>query len=142
MSGGHITFFYAKVKSWVLSLSRSLHNDKGHFVSPRLILYARVLRVYTVYKDSGMCIIFSLILTHNSKLYIGYNELVTYLNQHHNKSFLGFLHCCREVVVASSMSTLTTSWYELDSFWVLKFLKEVEKFEPSLNEKVRLFYFT
>ncbi len=37
--------------------------------------------------------------------YIGYDELILYLNERKNKSFLSFLLCNREVVVTSTLSS-------------------------------------
>jgi len=78
--------------------------------------------------------------------YIGYNELVDYLNNHKNKSFRGFLFRYRDVIVTSSISFPITCWQDLDNSWARKFLKEAEELDRSsfdvLNKKVRSLLFT
>lgn len=76
-----------------------------------------------------------------SELYTGRDELISYLNKRHNKSFCGFLNQYREVIVISAM-TFSAIWENLDNFWALNFLKEADNLGFNLNEKVCLFYFT
>ena len=88
----------------------------------------------------------SLIITgENNESYIGYEDLVSYLRERKNKSYRGFLHRNREIVVEYTFYTETTAWKDLDNFWALKFLKEAEELDintfDTLNKKVRFFYF-
>ena len=82
-----------------------------------------------------------------STTYIGYDELVEYLQQQHHKSFWGFLLRHREILVIYSISSSVPScWRDLDNFWARQFLKEAKKLIPnSFNiseEKVRFFLFS
>ena len=77
--------------------------------------------------------------------YIGCDELILYLNERKNKSFLSFLLCNREVVVTSTLSSSVASWSDLNNAWTTHFLEEAEKLDQStfsiLDEKVHIFLF-
>ena len=81
----------------------------------------------------------------NNESYIGYEELVLYLKERKNKSYWGFLHRNREIIVEYTFYTKTIAWKNLDDFWALKFLKEAKELDintfDTLNEKVCFFYF-
>jgi hypothetical protein len=75
--------------------------------------------------------------------YSGYEELTSYLKQTINKSFWGFLCCCRDAIVDA---TLNTPCQDPAMFWCDHFLAEAkELLSPNeyniLEEKVCFFYF-
>ncbi|CAG8634627.1 7155_t:CDS:2 [Funneliformis caledonium] len=59
------------------------------------------------------------------EIYVGHNELVSYLRDHRNKSksFHRFLFFYRERIVESSLFFSATSWQEYDNAWPARFLK-------------------
>jgi hypothetical protein len=79
-----------------------------------------------------------------NETYPGYEELASYLKQYINKSFWGFLCCCRDVIVATASST--SDWSDLDTSWYHHFLAEAnELLSPNeysiLENQVCFFYF-
>ncbi|CAG8662545.1 22483_t:CDS:2, partial [Rhizophagus irregularis] len=70
--------------------------------------------------------------------YMGRDILVSYLQQHQDKSYFGFLSCSRDTIVTSSM-LFSASWINLDSSWLSRFLDEAKRLNQdnftALNEK-------
>ncbi|CAG8697162.1 24921_t:CDS:2 [Dentiscutata erythropus] len=66
--------------------------------------------------------------------YPGYEALITYLTRSRNKSFLGFLRRCRDVIVATTSAT--SRWVDLDHTWAVRFISEAGKLGDDLEEKV------
>ncbi|GBC02384.1 hypothetical protein RclHR1_00460022 [Rhizophagus clarus] len=64
-----------------------------------------------------------------TKNYIGYETLISYLNERKNWSYSGFLDYGRDAIVASliaSDSSLTLAkWQSIDVAWYNRFLDEV-----------------
>ncbi|CAG8487769.1 7762_t:CDS:2, partial [Ambispora gerdemannii] len=55
--------------------------------------------------------------------YLGYDVLISYLNERENQSYRGFLDLHRNVIVASLVSD---DWHDLDNNWADHFLREAE----------------
>ncbi|CAB4393512.1 unnamed protein product [Rhizophagus irregularis] len=72
--------------------------------------------------------------------YMGRDILVSYLQQHQDKSYFGFLSCSRDTIVTSSM-LFSASWINLDSSWLSRFLDEAKRLNQdnftALNEKIK-----
>jgi hypothetical protein len=79
----------------------------------------------------------------NNESYVGYEDLISYLRGRKNKSYRGFLHRNREIIVESSFFIEVTSWQDYDNAWAVRFLKKAEEFDQinfnTLKEKVRIF---
>ncbi|PKC66425.1 hypothetical protein RhiirA1_459747 [Rhizophagus irregularis] len=71
---------------------------------------------------------------------MGRDILVSYLQQHQDKSYFGFLSCSRDTIVTSSM-LFSASWINLDSSWLSRFLDEAKRLNQdnftALNEKIK-----
>ena len=67
--------------------------------------------------------------------------LISYLKEHKDKSYRGFLHLNRKTIVSSS--DFLTDWKDLDDSWSYRFLTEAQKLDESnflnLENKVRFF---
>jgi hypothetical protein len=77
--------------------------------------------------------------------YAGYDELVSYLRDYRNKSFRGFLFCCREIIVESAFFVEVASWQDLDNNWYDHFLTEANELLEqetfvTLKKKVRFLF--
>ncbi|CAG8660880.1 7973_t:CDS:1, partial [Diversispora eburnea] len=57
--------------------------------------------------------------------YPGYEALRTYLTRSRDKSFWGFLHRCRDTIVATTSAT--SFWRDLNNSWCERFLEEAKK---------------
>ena len=71
--------------------------------------------------------------------YMGYNELVSYLRERKSKrSFRGFLIRYREVIVTSTLPSVSSSWWELNRSWSSHFMTEAKNLEQ--EQKVCSFF--
>ncbi|CAG8697175.1 24922_t:CDS:2 [Dentiscutata erythropus] len=61
----------------------------------------------------------------SSEKYPGHKELTSYLSQYENKSFWGFLLCCRDTIVTTASTTSRRQ--DLDTSWCNHFLAEAKE---------------
>ncbi|CAG8588072.1 1863_t:CDS:2, partial [Diversispora eburnea] len=61
----------------------------------------------------------------SSEKYPGHKELTSYLSQYENKSFWGFLLCCRDAIVTTASTTSRRQ--DLDTSWCNHFLAEAKE---------------
>ncbi|CAG8769662.1 3638_t:CDS:2 [Dentiscutata erythropus] len=76
-------------------------------------------------------------MTNIVETYDGYKELTSYLREFQNRTYYDFLLRYKKKIVDSILSSsIITFWQNYDNFWGGCFLKEADKLDKKLKEKV------